>query len=428
MTFPKPATAQRLALSEAPPRAWAQRGARGVLLLFLFIIPFSNAAIEILFFPLFLTWIIGWHFPNSEPSGAWRSTAGRNILLALLCYLAVCSFSVPISTHPMHSLIGLFGKTFEYALFFLMAGDIANSPSVVQKGGKVLLLAAGWVGIYAVYQEWLISRVPGLVIDPIIPLPLLYSKMVGPYRNPNDLATFLMVTLLILIAHLFDRPRVPQWHKWFLGLLLVGCLVRTTSRGAFLGFSAGLLFLLFFFPRQKWIRVGSAGMLVIVLILILAGKTSLKEVLFFSDRASLERRAMWNTAWSMIEARPILGHGLNTFMANYQSYAVTPTQGPAYAHNCFLQIAAETGILGLGFFLWFLALLLRSLWRSLRAHFDLQTSSVRAWLMGFTAALIAFLVQSAFDTQLYSLRQATLFWTLAGFSFGASRCLKSSVS
>jgi hypothetical protein len=41
-------------------------------------------------------------------------------------------------------------------------------------------------------------------------------------------------------------------------------------------------------------------------------------------------------------------------------------------------------------------------------------------LPGMVAAGIAFLVQSAFDTNFYALRQAALFWTLAGVALGAA--------
>ena len=39
-------------------------------------------------------------------------------------------------------------------------------------------------------------------------------------------------------------------------------------------------------------------------------------------------------------------------------------------------------------------------------------------LSGFLAGLLAFVVQAGIDTNFYSLRQATLFWTLAGLAVG----------
>ena len=128
---------------------------------------------------------------------------------------------------------------------------------------------------------------------------------------------------------------------------------------------------------------------------------------------------MWTTGWAMVQDHPILGLGLNTFMANYLTYVTGPNQGPAYAHNCFLQITAETGVIGLVSFLWFLLALFGcylSPFKNRRGPKELANP----WLTGLTAALLAFLVQSMFDTNLYSLRQAALFWTLAGIEICVS--------
>ena len=136
---------------------------------------------------------------------------------------------------------------------------------------------------------------------------------------------------------------------------------------------------------------------------------------------------MWNAAWRMIQDKPWLGHGLNTFMANYMKYAVGATQGPAYAHNCFLQITAETGILGIVLFLAFVGGWLKIVLRALKHGMESSPLPLKPLLAGITAALVAFLVQSAFDTNFYSLRQAVLFWSLNGLSIGiAAHILRSS--
>jgi putative inorganic carbon (HCO3(-)) transporter len=112
----------------------------------------------------------------------------------------------------------------------------------------------------------------------------------------------------------------------------------------------------------------------------------------------------------------VLGHGLNTFMAHYLDYWVGGQRLPRYAHNCYLQVAAETGILGLAAFLWLLGALGARLFRALRG----LPSKDRLLLSGVCAGLLAFVVQAGIDTNFYSLRQAALFWTLAGLALGVS--------
>ena len=153
-------------------------------------------------------------------------------------------------------------------------------------------------------------------------------------------------------------------------------------------------------------------------------RNQLLDMLTFSDVGLMDRTVMWGTAWKMIEARPFCGQGLNTFMANFLDYAIGPNNGPAYAHNCFLQITAETGIPGLVTFLLFLGALFVTWRTALRKAPTPEEAEDRAGLrvvlLGLAAGLLAFLVQSLFDTNLYSLRQATLFWSLAGLATGLS--------
>ncbi len=394
--------------------------ARILLYLLCFIFPFSIAGIEILFPFLFITWLIGWHVGRDKPDSLWRSPLVRPLLFSLLMYLAVCVWSIPFSSYPVISATGMVGKTLEYAFFLLIVSDIANHPHAARRSLNAVLTAACLVILYAFLQEQTVKHFigPGVALDPIRGKPLFYDRMVGPYANPNDLATFLMVVALVVAAQLFSGPILPQISLWVLGVALMICLGWTESKGAILGFTAGLVLLLSTQGRSKkmWLKLAVA-LLITGLFFIFKEKDLLKS-LTLSDPASKERAVMWNTAWRMIQARPWLGHGVNTFMANYQSYSIGPTEGPAYAHNCLLQVTAETGLIGLACFLWFLWQLFSLYWRSLRNVTSAEGTSFKPLLAGLTAGLLGFLIQSVFDTNFYSLRQATLFWSFSGLAVG----------
>lgn len=131
---------------------------------------------------------------------------------------------------------------------------------------------------------------------------------------------------------------------------------------------------------------------------------------------------MWSTGWAMFLDQPLLGHGINTFMSNFEAYA-GGSRSPAYAHNCYLQIGAETGLLGLGSFFFFLLCLGNVCRRALRREpgsLPPRLLELRPVLTGLAGGVLAFLVQSVFDTNFYALRQAVLFWSLAGMILGLS--------
>ncbi|MCM8811743.1 MAG: O-antigen ligase family protein [Candidatus Omnitrophica bacterium] len=390
-----------------------QEAARRLSVLLCFVIPFSIAAIEILFPVLLTAWIIGWVRTKQT---VWRLPAGRSILSPLAVYLLLCALSILFSSHPRLSIEGFFEKTLEYLLFFIILADLANHPKMTERHITALLAAAFLVCLYGVVQEWAVSRFvgPGVALDPIRGKPLTYNRMIGPYSNPIDLATFLMVAVLLLLPRAVSSTRAHKALLWPLGILAVGCIIWTESKGAILGLGCGLLLLFLIDPAVARLKRLLIFSFIAATIFFFFKDKDLLGAFVLADPGTLERSIMLDTAWRMIKAEPLVGHGLNTFMANYMSYVAGPNQGPAYAHNCFFQIAAETGLPSLFFFLLSLVRLFEQLLPKT------GEPSTRAALTGAAAGLFGFLVQSAFDTNFYSLRQAVLFWALAGSGIGCA--------
>ena len=83
-----------------------------------------------------------------------------------------------------------------------------------------------------------------------------------------------------------------------------------------------------------------------------------------------------------------------------------------YAHNGYLQMAAETGLAGLACFLWVLFVLFSQAIRSCKKIKDIYPLAL---LQGSIAGLSGFLVQSFFDNTLYTVQLSMLMWVLFGF-------------
>lgn len=394
----------------------------------LFVIPFSKAAIELLFPVMLVAWLGSRWFRGQKPSGK-GTVLHSSTLYALLAYTAYAAWSISYSDFPDLSLRAWVGKTLEYSLMFVIAYDIVDRPGTAARGLNALFRSTWVVLAYGALQESIIHnpwKGSAMPMDPIFHQPLNYIRMVGPYENPNDLATYLMVMSLLAGAQILTNRRKRNY--FFLSGLLVFSLIWTRSLGALLGFMAGAVLLGLLHIRRRRIVLGGLIAAGVAFFIFLSTEPHIREVFTLTDVASQDRMTMWKTAWRITCVHPVIGHGLNTFMANYQRFAPDPHQWPAYAHNCYLQIAAETGLIGLAVFLWFLLSFFAACFQSLRLNLapSQRTPEQRAhWSMlaGLTAGLTAFLVQSAFDTNLYSLRQAALFWTLAGFSLGISRLL-----
>ena len=407
-------------------QGFAQRALPVLFVWLLFVIPFSISAIEVTFPFLLLAWLLG----EKAPTGS----VERRAFLALLVYVAICTLSVTYSKFPKLSLTGLIGKNYEYALMFLIAAHASKKEWVGRQGIRAIQCTAWLVVLHAFLQEWVLYRAPykPMVPDPITGVTLDYVRMVGPYKNPNDLATYLMVSSLILVGWIIHSANRIRFHQLLLSSLLLGCLIWIHSRGALMGFAVGTVFLFYLHKDRKQVQL-ALGLTVLTAIgfSCFLSRSNLKQLLTLRDIGSVDRGIMWSTALSMIRAKPILGHGINTFMANYDTYVLDHRQWPAYAHNCYLQIMAETGLIGLTAFLWFLFAVGSASWRALHAGTRQpapRQQDLQALLAGLIAGLCAFLVQSALDTNLYALRQAVLFWILSGMALGISSQLSRDAS
>lgn len=120
----------------------------------------------------------------------------------------------------------------------------------------------------------------------------------------------------------------------------------------------------------------------------------------------------------MIMERPFFGHGINTYMRIFQEYSREAKWSPTYAHNCFLQLIAETGILGLMSFLYIFVELFRNVLRQIEDQ-KIQ-GELRLILIGLLSGMVAFLIQSFFDTTLYSLQLSIYFWYMVGILMTAN--------
>jgi O-antigen ligase len=398
----------------------------GSLYVLLFLLPFSKAAIEVTSVLLVAGWLLARLSSRTRADTVWGQPALRSLALTLLAYLGVCALSILVSDFPGHSVRALFSKWLQYAWLFVVAADLGRRPSVVRQSLAVVACSSVFVLIEGLSQERLGRGMwRGYRLD-------FFDRMTGPYENPIDLATYLMVVIpLLLASSLRQRSLLRRVGLWALLAGLIVGLAKTMALGAWLGLGVGVICVVCVGNRT----IRRSGLIMLGVAVVACGlllrypdvlnKTlSLSEVKVaragavspepFSSIGNVDRLAMWQAALRMIRDRPILGHGLNTFMANYLTYWVGGERQPRYAHNCYLQVAAETGIVGLVLFV----IVLWQLFSRLMTQLRRSRAGDAMLLSGFLTGLLAFVVQAGIDTNFYSLRQAALFWTLAGLAVG----------
>ena len=133
-----------------------------------------------------------------------------------------------------------------------------------------------------------------------------------------------------------------------------------------------------------------------------------KKFAVLSHFQGMGRKIFWGEAMQIFEYNPIFGSGLNTYS---KISSVLYMKGGGYPHNCYLQMAAEIGLVGLLSFLWIIYVVCREVIRTIKKN---SATFFRAFLVGLFIGLVAFLIHSFFDTNLYSVQLANFFWLILG--------------
>ena len=134
------------------------------------------------------------------------------------------------------------------------------------------------------------------------------------------------------------------------------------------------------------------------------------------EQSLVERAELWHRAVDVVLMRPWTGTGINTYAVAHQKFDTRKSWRVQnyYAHNGYLQMAAEIGLPGTLAFVCFLFY-----WINRHRPRAKQNSSDAEIRWGILGGLFAFLVFCMADTALHSPQPVMTFWYAMGL-FGAA--------
>ncbi|HEX6512235.1 MAG TPA: O-antigen ligase family protein [Chloroflexota bacterium] len=226
--------------------------------------------------------------------------------------------------------------------------------------------------------------------------------------DPNIFGGLLMTGMLLLLGRLMARP---SRRAWLLGAPLLAAmgwaLLLSYSRGAWVGFAAGVLFLALMRYRKALPAVALAAIVAVVAL----GNTDFGKHLvsgfLVEDKASAMRLGEYKDAVNFISEYPFFGVGFGT---TPNGSAITP-EADIYVgvSNIYLLMALEVGLVGTAAFAVVLGTL--GVWTARR--YKQADVEGKAWLAAGSAALFAAAVAGIADHYFFRFpHMIALFWTL----------------
>lgn len=244
---------------------------------------------------------------------------------------------------------------------------------------RFLVYTGGLVGAAGYVSQW---RIPeGFRLWWFLPVPELDPGPIGCFINPNHFAGYLAILCPPAIVLLFADTASRRWVRAALCLAAFAAMTLaiafSKSRGGVLAYAAGLgvTFLLYAYRRRPLtaLGVGIAGVLILAGFLHLpnpAVTDRIRSILRAGEELSTQTRlAMWENALLAWKAYPVMGCGANSLRVVYPQHRVTSEREFAtHVENEYVQLLAETGVVGVLLTLAVLAALVIELNRARRAR------------------------------------------------------------
>ncbi len=253
-----------------------------------------------------------------------------------------------------------------------------------------------------------------------------YAAPFGPYGNYNHFAGMIELMLPVPLAWaMLARIDGEKRLLWIISIIMMAAaaiLSFSRSGTLILMLQAGLLVALIRRSGARSTALEGAGKTILPVALLAAiavmafwigGETLLKRIGTFgqgtAEYSVATRLEYWSASWKMFLDHPIAGVGIGAFPAIYPTYGVSSAKYERLeqAHNDYLQILTDAGLIGALIAAWFLFEVfrrIRSQWRQLGT----MRSRDRAWLIGGTVSLAGIALHSFVDFNLQIAANALL--------------------
>ncbi len=206
------------------------------------------------------------------------------------------------------------------------------------------------------------------------------------FGNEYILGSFLVRLLPLLIGLFVIRSNKQKWECYFFPIFLVlvaGVIFISGGRASLAFLILSSTFLMIFLKGYKIVKIFIASLIIFIIATTIVTKPHIYErqitdtvksfgingpkfYIFSKDHDDLIR-----TAWKMFLDKPILGHGPKSFrkVCSNPKYSFGSHSCGPHPHNFYIQLLAETGLLGFSFLfgllIFFIFLTSKHIWNRL---------------------------------------------------------------
>jgi O-antigen ligase len=301
------------------------------------------------------------------------------------------------------------------ALFFSVSLTLLTSASRIRRLVIVISVFGFAYAFFAIIQSVLS---PGKIYGIY---EARFAVPFGSFVNRHNFAAYMEMTIALPLGMLFSGAVTRDKRLLYItGIAIMGvALVMSGSRGGLVAFLAQVIFLVILTTGARsrkllYLKVASAALLIGAIVvgsIFIGGESSLTRIAetATSQDITTDRGHIWSVTSDVIVRSLPLGAGLGAFGVAYTPYDdYSGLERVEQAHNDYLQVVSDAGvvgvIIGLLFLIW--------LFREGLASANTANTYRRGVAVGALAGCFAVLVHSIFDFILHTTAISLLFIAL----------------
>ncbi len=309
-----------------------------------------------------------------------------------------------------------------FIMFYFIIVNTIKTKKMLYPMVVIFVLTASIVALYGIYQNFFGSATTDSWIDQEM-FKDIKSRVYSTFDNPNVLGQYLVLCIPISIALMWTAKN--KLHKLvYLGTtaVMTVCLIFTWSRGSWLGLIIALAIFALLVDRRL-VALGFAGILTLPFIIPQSIAGRIASIGDLKDTSSAYRFSIWIGSIKVIQDYWSSGIGLGSeaFSRVYPKYALSGASYALHAHNLYLQLFVETGVIGIVAFLIIVFLFYRS---AISAYVKAKDKFLSTLIVSLCAGMSGYLFQGLTDNIWYNYRMVLIFWIMLSLTSVATRIIE----
>lgn len=293
-------------------------------------------------------------------------------------------------------------------ILIFLAGESLSRRRRLHQFALVMAVFGFAVALFAMFQDFSgTDKIYG-----IVPLHYVSALVYGPYVNHNHYAGLMEMLTPLAGAAAFLERGARRSLLLFATILMATSVVLSRSRGGMIGLGLSVVFLCAVLYRSDRSRRSGMAILattvgVALVVLLLANQSVLHRLTETQDNY---RVTIYADCIRMWWHKPLFGFGWGTFPTVYPQFrSFYINLFINRAHNDYLEMLVDTGLVGVILTGWFLFAVVRGGWQKISDRIDHEGGTLA---LGLMAGITALLAHSALDFNLHIPANAAMFYVL----------------